>query len=140
LLRQASPTTRFADEVASIGTHIANITDVLYWRWPGLASGAAGIGTSVCAAAAAAAGHHIGRPVRVIGRHSTQYSHAVRWKLHCADPYVWQYRQCVTCARRNRLGLCIPQRRVPTPRTVRARQTETRSRIRNRLPDKGAPA
>lgn len=61
--------------------------------------GGLGIGTSVYAAAAAVAGHHIGRPVRVIGRPSTPYSHAVRWKLHCADPYFWQYHQCATCGR-----------------------------------------
>jgi hypothetical protein len=61
--------------------------------------GGLGIGTSVYTAAASMAGDHLGRPVRVIGRPSTPYSHAARWKLHCEDPHVWQYPQCATCAR-----------------------------------------
>lgn len=61
--------------------------------------GGLGIGTAVYTAAARAAGDHGGRPVRVIGHPSTSYSHAVRWKLHCQDPYVWHYARCAKCAR-----------------------------------------
>jgi hypothetical protein len=60
--------------------------------------GGLGIGTRVYEAAVASSEDRVGIPFRVKGMPSTTYSHALRWKLHCQDPYRWYYRICPVCA------------------------------------------
>ncbi|WP_255799632.1 hypothetical protein [Mycobacteroides abscessus] len=59
--------------------------------------GGLGIGTRVYQTAVAVIEDRAGMPFRVKGRPSTTYSHALRWKLHCQDPYRWYYRGCSIC-------------------------------------------
>lgn len=61
--------------------------------------GALGIGTGLYRRAATEASALAGAPVRVDGTPGTSFGKAVRWKLHCQNPYLWGYPRCRTCER-----------------------------------------
>ncbi|MFT4201060.1 hypothetical protein [Gordonia sp. (in: high G+C Gram-positive bacteria)] len=63
------------------------------WRYHSL-----GIGTRLYLRAMARLEEITGTDMRCKCSAMTSYSKALRWKLHCEDPYTWESRTCPACA------------------------------------------